>query len=179
MLAELGRIFRFALVGLSSTAIYFALLWCLRDFIASVIALTALCYLISMVYNFVLQSAFTFRAGAPTRHSLLRFALMHFAAMGINSALMAGLVTGLRVPMFAAQILVTALISVTVFVLSKHWVYGPANPLQGVADDRNSLTSIGRSSVDQTKSPARRWKDRQFQPLASSKDRVPVRWGDR
>ncbi|MET0249979.1 MAG: GtrA family protein [Sphingobium sp.] len=125
MRAELGRIFRFALVGLSSTAIYFVLLWGLRDAIGSVIILTAVCYLVSMVYNFVLQSAFTFRAGPPTRHAVLRFALMHCMAMGINSASMAGLVTGLHMPMFAAQVVVTALVSILVFLASKHWVYGP------------------------------------------------------
>jgi len=125
MLAELGRIFRFALVGLSSTALYFALLWALRDVIGSVLLLTAVCYLVSMVYNFVLQSAFTFRAGAPARHAVLRFALMHGVAMGINSAAMAGLVTGLHVPMFVGQIGVTALVSILVFLASKHWVYGP------------------------------------------------------
>lgn len=124
MPAELGRIFRFALVGLSSTALYFALLWALRDVVGGVIALTALCYLASMVYNFVLQSTFTFRAGPPTRHSLFRFASMHGAAMGINSAAMAGLVTGLDMPMFGAQVVVTALVSIFVFLLSKHWVYG-------------------------------------------------------
>jgi len=127
MMAELGRIIRFALVGFSSTAVYFALLWGLRDAIGSVILLTAVCYLASMVYNFVLQSAFTFRVRAPTRHAVLRFALMHFMAMGINSASMAGLVTGLHVPMLAAQIVVTALLSTLVFLLSKHWVYAPAS----------------------------------------------------
>lgn len=143
MLAELGRIFRFALVGLSSTVVYFALLWGLRGFIGSVIVLTAVCYLVSMVYNFVLQSSFTFRAGAPTRHSLLRFALMHLMAMGINSGLMAGLVTGLQVPMFAAQIGVTALVSIFVFLLSKHWVYRPATAPKDAPANRYPLRPIG------------------------------------
>jgi putative flippase GtrA len=120
---ELGRIIRFAVVGLSSTGVYFGLLWALRGLVPSVLLLTALCYLASMVYNYVLQSFFTFKAGRPTRRTLVRFVLMHMLAMALNSGLMEGLVNGLRIPMFVAQIAVTGLISVMVFLISKHWVY--------------------------------------------------------
>lgn len=121
--AELGRIGRFALVGLSSTGLYFALLWGLRGAIGSVPVLAAVCYAISMVYNYVLQSWFTFRAGRPTGRSVLRFVAMHLGAMALNSALMAGLVEGIGAPLFAAQVVVTGIVSVLVFLVSKHWVY--------------------------------------------------------
>lgn len=126
MPSEFGKILRFAAVGLSSTGFYMAALWALSGWIGSVIALTAFCYLLSMAYNFVLQGTFTFRAGRPTKQALLRFCTMHLAAMTFNSGLMYLLVSGLRVPLFGAQIVVTALISVFVFLLSKAWVYRPA-----------------------------------------------------
>ncbi len=117
------QVITFILVGASSTGLYFLLLWGLRDIIASTMALTACCYGISMVYNYILQSWLTFRAGPPTRRSMTRFVIMHLTAMALNSLLMAGLVDGLGMALFGSQVLVTALISAMIFVVSKRWVY--------------------------------------------------------
>lgn len=122
---NLRQIVSFVLVGASSTGLYFLLLWALRGTIASTLLLTAACYAISMVYNYVLQSWLTFRAGPPTRRSMARFVAMHLGAMALNSGLMAGLVDGLRLPLYGAQIAVTLVISALVFLVSKHWVYRP------------------------------------------------------
>jgi putative flippase GtrA len=120
---DLSRVLRFILVGVSSTALYFSLLWVLRNWIPNIIALTALCYLASMIYNCVVQSFFTFRTGRPTTRILVRFGMMHLLALGLNSGLMHGLVSGLGIAMFVAQIAVTLLISMMVFLISKHWVF--------------------------------------------------------
>lgn len=124
--AHLRQVLSFLLVGASSTGLYFLLLWALRDRVGSVLLLTACCYAISMVYNYVLQSWLTFRAGPPSRRSLSRFGAMHMAAMALNSVLMAGLVEGLGAPLFASQIAVTGMISAMIFFISKHWVYHKA-----------------------------------------------------
>lgn len=128
MRSELGRALRFIAVGLSSTAFYLAALWALGRWIHSLIILTALCYLLSMACNFVLQSTFTFRAGPPTRHALLRFGTMHLLAMAGNSGLMYLLVSDWRIPLFGAQVAVTGVISVCIFIVSKTWVYRPVGP---------------------------------------------------
>ncbi|WP_347268288.1 GtrA family protein [Paracoccus sp. (in: a-proteobacteria)] len=120
---HLRQVLSFVLVGASSTGLYFLLLWALSGRIDSVLLLTACCYAISMIYNYVLQSWLTFRAGPPTRRSLSRFGAMHLGAMALNSLLMAGLVEGLGTALFASQIVVTGLISALIFVVSKHWVY--------------------------------------------------------
>ncbi|QRZ14409.1 GtrA family protein (plasmid) [Paracoccus methylovorus] len=120
---DLWQIFRFVLVGASSTGLYFLLLWVFQDRIDSIIALTSVCYAISMVYNYALQSWLTFRAGPPNIRSMLRFITMHLTAMASNSLLMAALVDGLHAPLFPAQIGVTAIISAMIFLVSKHWVY--------------------------------------------------------
>lgn len=120
---HLRQIASFILVGASSTGLYFLLLWALRDAIAGTWLLTACCYGISMVYNYILQSWLTFRAGKPTRRSMSRFIAMHLGAMALNSGLMAGFVDGLGLPLYSTQIGVTLIISALVFLVSKHWVY--------------------------------------------------------
>jgi putative flippase GtrA len=118
----------FLAVGASSAALYFLLLWAMQPWIAGTILLTAVCYTVSMAYNFLLQSALTFRSAAPDRKNVLRFVIMHLAALSLNSLSMWGLVDGLSLPLIASQLLVTASITVFVFLASKHWVYrtGPA-----------------------------------------------------
>lgn len=143
MLAELGRILRFALVGLSSTAVYLVLLWLLKGWIASVVLLTTLCYLLSTAYNYILQSVFTFRAGRLAMYSARRYALAHLLAMGLNSGLMAWLVTGLQIPLFVAQIMVTALVSVLVFILSRNWVFSAVNASPDYSDIGESPNASG------------------------------------
>ena len=120
---HLRQILSFVLVGASSTGLYFLLLWALRGSIASTLLLTACCYGISMVYNYILQSWVTFRSGPPTRRSMSRFVAMHASAMALNSGLMAGLVDGLQLPLYMTQVVVTFFISAMIFVVSKHWVY--------------------------------------------------------
>ena len=122
---HLRQILSFVLVGASSTGLYFLLLWSLRGSIASTLLLTACCYGISMIYNYILQSWVTFRSGPPTRRSMSRFVVMHASAMALNSGLMAGLVDGLQLPLYMTQVVVTFFISAMIFVVSKHWVYQP------------------------------------------------------
>ena len=122
---HLRQILSFVLVGASSTGLYFLLLWTLRGSIPSTLLLTACCYGISMVYNYILQSWVTFRSGPPTRRSMSRFVVMHASAMALNSGLMAGLVDGLQLPLYMTQVVVTFFISAMIFVVSKHWVYQP------------------------------------------------------
>jgi len=114
---------RFILVGLASTGLYFLLLQVLRDRVANILLLTGLCYLTSMVFNFLLQSRITFAAGPPTRRNVSRFIVMQLTALCANSLLMALLVERLGLPLVYSQIAVTACISVLVFVTSKLWVY--------------------------------------------------------
>ena len=90
-LAAARQTLSFLVVGASSTGLYFLLLWLLRERVGSVLLLTGLCYGASMVYNYLLQSGLTFRAGPPTRRSVSRFVVMHLAAMALNSLLMAAL----------------------------------------------------------------------------------------
>jgi hypothetical protein len=59
------KFLKFAMVGLASTMIYFLLLAVMSEFIANILILTAVCYALSMLLNYLMQSLYTFRAGAP------------------------------------------------------------------------------------------------------------------
>lgn len=114
---------KFGLVGLSSTGLYFLLLVLLEGKIGSLPLLTACCYVLSMCYNYLLQSWFTFRAGRPTKATIMRFVQMHLGALAFNSSMMTVLVEGLRAPLFPAQVVVTGLIAISTYLISKKWVY--------------------------------------------------------
>jgi len=114
---------RFSAVGGSSVVVYFIALAILRNFIDNTILLTFLCYLLSAIYNFILQSTFTFKARDIRGGTVARFGVMHGAAMAANSAAMYLLVDIFLLPLYGAQFLVTACITVAVFSASKYWVF--------------------------------------------------------
>jgi putative flippase GtrA len=123
-LAEALRFGRFALVGLASTGLYFGLLVALAGAIGRVWLLTMLCYAASMAFNYLAQARYTFRAGAASATRLRRYALMHAAAMALNSAAMTAL-AALGWPLLVAQVLVTGALTLGTFLTSRHWVFAP------------------------------------------------------
>lgn len=124
--ASLGRLFwlgaRFALVGAGSVAVYFGFLWLLAPAIAATGALTAVCYVLSAVFNYALQSSFTFQSRASAR-AVTRYLAMHGLCLVLNSVLMVALVEGLGANLFLAQAGVTGLVAGVSFLVSYRWVY--------------------------------------------------------
>lgn len=118
-----GQPLRFVLIGLASTALYFGLLIALRGAIPGTFALTAVCYALSMVFNFAAQGLFTFRAARLTGQSARRYAVMQIGALLANSLAMVALVDGLGAPLLVAQLGVTGAVAAAVYVISKRWVY--------------------------------------------------------
>ena len=114
---------RFILIGATSTLLYFGLLIGLRPLIPSVLLLTAFCYSLSMGFNFLAQGMFTFQMQRLAPRQMRRYLVMHGSAMATNSAAMALLVNGFGIHLFASQIVVTGVITVATFLLSKSWVY--------------------------------------------------------
>lgn len=117
------QMFRFVLIGLSSTGLYFVLLIILEPLIASIMLLTAACYVISMVFNFLAQALFTFQVQRLSHQQLMRYSIMHGVALLMNSLLMSALVNVLDFRLVIAQVFVTGVITVMTFTLSKTWVY--------------------------------------------------------
>ncbi|MEM1065283.1 MAG: GtrA family protein, partial [Pseudomonadota bacterium] len=108
--------------------LYFGLLVGLRGVIGGTFVLTAVCYALSMVFNFAAQGLFTFRAVRLTGRSALRYTVVQVGALLTNSLAMFGLVDGLNLPLLGAQVCVTAAVALAVYFVSKHWVYALRAP---------------------------------------------------
>lgn len=117
------QMLRFVLIGLSSTGLYFTLLILLEPLIPSVMLLAAVCYLISMAFNFLAQALFTFQVQRLSSQQLVRYSIMLGTALLLNSAMMGALVNVLDLRLVVAQLIVTSIITVMTFALSKTWVY--------------------------------------------------------
>lgn len=127
--AEARRLVRFAVVGLASTALYFAMLLALAGTGLPVWLLTTACYAASMVFNYLAQARYTFRARAGSWSGVIRYAVMHAAAMVFNAAAMTGL-TGQGWPLLAAQVPVTGILTLSTFLLSRYWVFPGTDALR-------------------------------------------------
>ena len=119
-LVRLGA--KFGVVGLSSVGVYFAALYVLDPRIPSTLALTAICYLLSAIYNYLLQSRFTFQVRTSPR-AASRYAAMHALCLALNSTLMLALVDLGGAGLFPAQVLATGIVAAVSFTLSSQWVY--------------------------------------------------------
>ena len=114
---------RFGVVGLGSIGVYFAFLFVLRPVVPETVTLTALCYVLSTVFNYLLQSTFTFGAKASRLGSMLRYIAMHGFCIFINSGLMYVLVDLLGHPLYLIQLGVTCIVAAVSFLMSYVWVY--------------------------------------------------------
>ena len=114
---------RFGVVGVGSVGVYFAALYLLRPTIEDTIFLTATAYLISTVFNFLLQNFFTFRSQTVHARKLLKYGLMHALCLSLNSTTMFLLVDLAGQNLYLAQLLTTGLVTVVSFFLSSRYVY--------------------------------------------------------
>ena len=113
---------KFGLVGVVTVGVYFAVLALARPVVPGVVALSLLAYVVSAVFNFAAQASFTFGA-RPDGTRLKRYIAMHILCMGLNSGLMYLLVERAGLGLYGAQLLVTGVVAVTSFLLSRAWVY--------------------------------------------------------
>lgn len=118
-----GRPVRFVVIGLASTGLYFAFLLGLRPLIASTAALAALCYALSMAFNYAAQGLWTFGIARLSKRSLGRYTVVQGGALTTNAVVMGGLVDWFGLPLLPSQIMVTGLVAIGVYCLSALWVY--------------------------------------------------------
>lgn len=114
---------KFGLVGAASAGVYFLCLFLLRPFAQTTILLTAACYVISAVFNFLAQSSFTFGVKGAQHARMLRFVTMHGVCLTLNSALMHLAVEVLGQGLFLSQIAVSVIVALVSFAMSAGWVF--------------------------------------------------------
>jgi putative flippase GtrA len=120
---EFWRLTKFAFVGGLSAAAYFLFIFAAAPIITSTVALTAVAYAASAVLNYVLQRSFTFQSRLPHAVSFSRYIGMQTTALVVNSGLMFLLVDIAALNLYAAQLMVTTLVTIMNFLLSRFWVY--------------------------------------------------------
>jgi len=80
---------RFGSVGLTSTAIYFALLWFVKQLLPLPVSVQgAIAYGIGMVGDYLLHRSFTFRSQRQHTHAGPRYLLVQGTGMLMNSAVL-------------------------------------------------------------------------------------------
>ncbi|MBO9436775.1 GtrA family protein [Ruegeria sp. R13_0] len=114
---------KFGLVGVSSVAMYFALLAVMRSVIQDIALLAGAAYLGSAVWNYTLQSRLTFSSVPGDRWSMFRYVVMHVICMAVNSTMMYTLVVNVNVNLWLSQSVTTICIASLSFTLSYLWVY--------------------------------------------------------
>ena len=121
---------KFGFVGVASVAVYFLVLFTLRPMIGGTVALTAISYVASAVFNFAMQSTFTFRTRATNAASAGRYVVAHGVCMAANSLMMLLAVDGVGIPLFPAQLATSAVVAGLSFLLAYSWVYQRPPPQQ-------------------------------------------------
>lgn len=124
----IGRQFlRFCLVGTANTGLALLVytvavsvgVWYLA---ASVGGFTA-----GTVSGYLLNRAWTFRAGPPTLAALARYGFVQTGALGLNLATLFVLVDGFGVERIAGQALTLPFISLVAFAGNRRWTFRPAH----------------------------------------------------
>ncbi len=114
---------KFGAVGVLSIGIYFLLLYLLRPMIGPIWILTTVAYALSMLFNFLAQSMFTFQVHAKDIGMVRRYICMQAGCMFFNSAMMFVLVDVFAFYIWRSQVGVTSFIAASSFLMSKYWVF--------------------------------------------------------
>jgi putative flippase GtrA len=114
---------RFAAVGAIGTAMHYLVLIALVSaFGCSPVLSTTFGALVGALANYWLNRRFTFASDARHRQALPRFLLMAACGLLLNATIV-GILTSLELHYLAAQIVATAVVLVTNYIMSKTWVF--------------------------------------------------------
>jgi putative flippase GtrA len=113
---------RFALVGLSGTLAYYAVLWLFVEALGLPLMLsTTVAFMLVTVANYVLHHSWTFRSEAVHGKAFPRFLVMTAIAFCINWSLMS--VGTIRFNYLWVQGVSIALIVLWNFIIGSYWVF--------------------------------------------------------
>lgn len=112
----------FLAVGGSTTLLQFTLLAIMIEILALPKTLSsAFSYLLSAVYNYLLNYRFTFESNKSHKDTLPKFIMVVIAGVSINTICFASLL--LFTPYFIAQIGAVLLTFIANFIFHKFWIY--------------------------------------------------------
>lgn len=120
----MAKLARFALVGISSSAVYAAVVLLSTRYLSFDARIaSAIGYLIALPFNFVLNREYTFLSTGRISNEAVRFAILHATNMFISVGLMhvTTVIAGWSV--FVGIIVVVLAIPLIQFLLLERWVF--------------------------------------------------------
>jgi putative flippase GtrA len=123
---------RFAAVGVSNTLLSTAVFAALFHLGVPYLVGSALAFALGALNSYTLNRRWTFRSRAPRAPELARFVCVQAVGLGVNLALLAGLVEGAGIHHVFAQVLAFPAASIITFALSRQWAFKPGRRWKAV-----------------------------------------------
>jgi putative flippase GtrA len=121
---EIGRISRFAVVGVIATAFqYIFLVACVRGLALAPVAASAIGFALSSVLNYYLNYRLTFRSTRAHASALPRFLLIAGIGLAANSVAMWLLTKPAHIGYLQSQVLATALVLLWNYSANRKWTF--------------------------------------------------------
>jgi putative flippase GtrA len=118
---------RFAAVGVSNTLLSTAVFAALFHLGVPYLLGSALAFGLGALNSYTLNRRWTFRSRGRRAPELARFLCVQVVGLGVNLALLAGLVEVAGIHHVVAQVLAFPAASVITFALSRQWAFKPAS----------------------------------------------------
>ncbi|MBP2028329.1 putative flippase GtrA [Acetoanaerobium pronyense] len=120
---ENKRFLKFAIVGVSNTAISFLVYVVLVKLSIYYILASIISYIAGILNSYILNTAFVFKE-KKTKKNLFMFSSVYLSALLINLSLLYIMVDVLGVGPITGQILVTGLVMIYNYIMQKKWTFG-------------------------------------------------------
>lgn len=114
---------RFVAVGVTNTLLSTAVFAALFHLGVHYLLASALAFAVGALNSYALNRRWTFRSHAPRGPELARFVCVQAVGLGVNLAMLAGLVEAARIPHVVAQLLAFPVASLIMFALSRQWAF--------------------------------------------------------
>lgn len=138
---------RYLIVGGLSFAVDFGLLVLLREvFHWEVGPASATAFLVSLVFNFLVNRKFSFESAHRTHVSMFRYGLLVLANT-LATVLIVQLLTPTVLGYMGGKVISTAAMTVWNFFLYKHWVFGKKAAHHGAHQHKHALAEPGSAEV--------------------------------
>ena len=120
---ENKRFLKFAIVGVSNTAISFLVYVVLVKLSLYYILASIISYIAGILNSYILNTAFVFKE-KKTKKNLFMFSSVYLSALLINLSLLYIMVDVFGIGPITGQILVTGLVMIYNYIMQKKWTFG-------------------------------------------------------
>jgi putative flippase GtrA len=127
----LGQWLRFVAVGVSNTLLSTLVFAALFHLGVHYLLASSVAFALGALNSYVLNRRWTFRSRERRAPELARFACVQIVGLGVDLALLSGLVELAGIPHVVAQVLAFPAASVVMFALSRQWAFKSARTAVG------------------------------------------------